>query len=378
MRPVSDRFLRVVRGSHKACFRARVVTGMQVGVEPEGTDIPILDGDVEFDANADIRGTVDITTEGAQWPDATTDLIAPYGPELHISRGIEYGGGEQEWVSQGYFRIYATEQNDAPRGGPVRITARDRMSGIIDARLVEPIQFAAGASVETVFDTLVLEVYPSADIVFDFAAASTTFPAGHIAEQDRYKFLLDVVKSLGKVMFWDYEGRLQIQDAPTPSLSAVAFDVNHGENGVLVSMGRARSREGVYNAVVVTGEAAGDQPAVRAVARDLSFTSPTYWHGAFGKVPRFFSSSFITTADGAATAATALLARNLGLPYNVDFSMVPNPALEPLDVVLVSYRDDAQTELHVLEKLTIPLTAQGAMRADTRERSYEDIGVEEL
>jgi hypothetical protein len=378
MRPVSDRFLRIVRGSHKACFRARVVTGMPVGVEPAGTDIPILAGDVELDANADVRGTVDFTTDGSQWPDETTDLIAPYGPEVHISRGIEYGGGEREWVSQGYFRIYSTEQNDAPRRGPVRITGRDRMSGIIDARLVEPVQFAAATSVETMFETLVLDVYPSADILFDFNAAGTSFPASHIAEQDRYKFLLDIVKSLGKVMYWDYEGRLRVEDAPAPALSSVAFDVNHGRSGVLVSMGRSRSREGVYNAVIVTGESPGDQPAVRAVARDLSTTSPTYWYGQFGQVPRFFSSSFITTADGAGTAAAALLARNLGLPYHVDFTMVPNPALEPLDVVLVSHRDDAKTELHVLEKLTIPLTAAGAMRADTRERSHEDIEVEDL
>lgn len=378
MRPVSERFLRVLRGSHQACFRATVVTGMPTGVEPDGTEVPILDGDVELDANADIRGTLDFATDGSLWPETASDLLAPYGAEIHIARGIEYGGGEREWVSQGYFRIYTVEQDDAPRKGPVRIAARDRMSGIIDARLTAPIQFEPDTAVSTVFDTLVLDVYPTATIEFDFDAGAVAFPGSHIVEQDRYKFLLDVTKALGKVMYWDYAGVLRVEDAPAPTTAAVSFDITHGELGVLVSMQHSRSREGVYNAYVVTGEAPGDQPAVRAVARDMAPTSPTYWLGAFGQVPAFFSSPFITDVSQAAAAGSALLARNLGLPYSVAFGMVPNPALEPLDVVRVSYRDDAQVQLHVLEKLNIPLTAAGAMSATTRERSSEDIGIEEL
>lgn len=378
MRPVSDRFLRVVRGSHKACFRATAVSGMQTGVNPTGTEIPILGGDVELDANADVRGTVDLTTDGSMWPDTATSLLAPYGNEVHIARGIEFGGGEREWVSQGYFRIYSSAQDDAPRKGPIRIAGRDRMSGIIDAKLTSPIQFPEDTSVQTVFDTLVGEVYPTAVVEFDFTATAVTFPGSHILEDDRYAFLLDVVKSLGKVMYWDYEGKLQVRDAPAPTIGSVVFDVNHGADGVLVSMARTRSRDGVFNAVVVTGEAPGDEAAVRSVARDMNSSSPTYWLGPFGQVPRFYSSSFITTNEQAGVAASALLARNLGLPYHVDFTLVPNPALEPLDVVRVSFRDDAQVELHVLEKLTIPLTVEAAMSADTRERSLEDIGVEDL
>lgn len=378
MRPVTDRFLATVRGTHKACFRATAVTGMPTGVAPAGTDIPILDGDVTLDSTADIRGTLDLATDGTLWPNDTTDVLSPYGGEIHVARGIEFGGGEKEWVSQGYFRIYAVEQDDAPKNGQIRITGRDRMSGIIDAKLVTPVQFPPSTNVSTVFDTLVGEVYPTAVIVYDFNPATTTFPGTHIVEEDRYAFLLDVARSLGKVMYWDHEGQLRVQDAPVVSTAAVAFDVNHGHNGVLVSMSRARSRDGVYNAVIVTGESPGDQSAVRAVARDLNTRSATFWYGTFGKVPKTYSSALISTVEQASTAAQAMLSRSLGLPYHVDFSMVPNPALEPLDVVRVTFRDDAQDELHVLEKLTIPLTAQAAMTADTRERSFEDIGVEEV
>lgn len=371
MRPVSDRFLQAVRNSHRACFRATVVTGMPTGASPSGVDIPILDGDIQLDANADIRGTLDLTTEGSYW-----DVLDPYSAEIHVARGIEFGGGEREWVSQGYYRIYNEDQDDAPKDGPVQVDGRDRMSGIVEARLEQPRQFVAATSVSAVFTALVLDVYPTAVIEYDFDAANTVFTGSHIAEEDRYGFLLDVVKALGKVMYWDHEGKLQVRDAP--ALTDPVADVTHGKNGVLVRMSRKRSREGVYNAVIVTGEAPGDAPAVRAVARDLASTSPTYWGGPFGKVPKSYSTSLITTTEQAAHAAAALLLRNLGLPYAVSFGMVPNPALEPLDVVAVTYRDSAQAELHVIDKLTVPLMASGEMTADTRQRSSEDVDIEEV
>lgn len=378
MRPVTARFLNTVRESHTPCFRATAVTGFPTGVSPAGADLPILGGDVKLDATADVRGSLELATEGRFWPDLPTDALAPYGNEIHISRGIEFGAGEKEWVSQGYFRIEAVEQDDAPKGGQVRVTGRDRMAGIIEAALVAPIQFLPAASVQSVFNTLVGEVYPTAVIEFDFDAANTLLPGSHIVEEDRYAFLNDVVRAFGKIMFWDYEGKLRVESAPSPTVSAVAFDVNYGRSGVLVSMGRTRSRDGVFNAVVATGESPGDQAAVRAVARDLNTNSPTYWYGSFGKVPKPYNSPLISTVEQAATAAQAILAHNLGLPYSVDFSMVPNPALEPLDVVSVSYRPSARVELHVLEQIVIPLTVEGAMTAGTRERSGEDIGLEEL
>lgn len=451
----------MLRGSHRMCARATIVTGFPTGVSPAGTEIPIVDGDVQLDSTADIRSTVDLTTDGVWWPYQPTDPLNPYGAELFIERGIEFGSGDREWVSQGYFRIDDVKQDDAPRGGVVKVAGADRMAGLIDARMVQPVQFLPGASVESVFDTLVLEVYPTATMEFDFNAATTTFSGSHVAEEDRYKFLKDVVRSLGKVMYWDYRGILVVQDAPTPSgritgrataagsaltteyfiatdadatdvavgntirlrhsngllkestaftvvskdsaagftnihyvppsrvgtvtgdkleayIPPAVYDVTHGKDGVLVSMSRSRNREGVFNAVVATGESPGEQATVRAVAKDLNTSSPTYWNGVFGKVPKFYSSTMITTAGQASAAAAAILARNLGLPYNVDFTAVPNPALEPLDLVRVSYRDTARVEVHVLEQLSIPLTAQGAMRATTRERANEDIGVEEL
>lgn len=371
MRPVSPELLRIVRGSHRMCARARIVAPGQTGVDPDGVEIPIESGTVVQDASADIRSTADLTTVW-EWPRGVDGLLAPYGNEVFVERGIIFGNGSREWVSQGYFRLYDTAQRAVPRG-EIRLDARDRMSGIIDARLETPIQFATGTTIADAFDFLVGAVYPGLPIVFDFDAASIAFASSHIAEEDRYGFLLDVCRAQGKVMYFDYAGQLQVRTAPDPT--APVFDVNHGTGGVLVDMSRAISRDGVFNAVVAAGETPGDIAPVRAIARDENPQSATYYYGPFGKVPRFYSSPFITTSEQCRSAASAMLVRSLGLPYNVDFSAVPNPALEPLDPVRVSYDDHNHPEVHVIEKLRTPLTASGVMTATTREQTNIEIGV---
>lgn len=362
MRPVSDAFLRALSGSHRMIARARVVSGIPTGVNPDGTEIEVEGGDVRFDASAKIRGDLDLSVPGDYWPASPNDLLMPYGNELFVERGIVLGGGQREWVSQGYYRIESVEQDDAS-GGLVRVAGKDRMAGIIDARLEAPIQFPPGTTVAELFDTLVLDVYPTAVIAYDFDADAVSFPGNHLAEQDRYGLLADVVRALGKVWYWDYAGVLRVEDPPSPSTPV--WTVASGEDGVLVAMGRERTRQGIYNAVVAHGESPGGEEPVRAVARDVSPTSPTRWGGPFGKVPRYYSSPFITTTAQAATAASSLLGRGLGLPYALDFQSVPNPALEALDPVEIALH--GRRELHVIEKLTIPLTADRALTASTKD-----------
>ena len=63
---------------------------------------------------------------------------------------------------------------------------------------------------------------------------------------------------------------------------------------------------------------------------------------------------------------------NLGVPYNVDFRAIVNPALEPRDPIAV--RLHGRTETHVLKALTVPLAATTAMTADTQEQTLVVIG----
>ncbi|MFD6770986.1 DUF5047 domain-containing protein [Micromonospora chalcea] len=369
MRPVSERFLRTVRGSHRMVAEARIVAPGQTGVDPAGTTIPILAGDVQVDGAAQVRSTLDLTTEGTMWPTRVDDLLAPYGNEAFVRRGIRYGNGVTEWVSLGYFRLYTPDQDRVP-DGPIRIAARDRMSGIVDGRMVMPRVFPATTTYGQVVTSLVGEVYPWATVEWDDATADEQIGRQVIAEDDRYETLNDLVTSVGKVWWWDHRGILVIRTPPP--LSAPVWDVNHGRGGVLMSLSRRLTREGVYNAVVATGEGADTARPARAVVVDNDPRSPTFFYGPFGQVPRFFSSPLITTQQQAALAAASMLAKQVGLPYAVDFTMVPNPALEPFDPVRVAF--PGRSEVHVLDRLTIPLTAEGTLTASTREQTTVLLG----
>lgn len=372
MRPVSERFLRTIRGSHAMAARATVCTTFQTGTQPTGTTIPILSGSVTVDGTADIRSTLDMSTDGTgMWPDEVGDLLAPYGNEIFIERGVKYGNGTTEWCSLGYLRIDSPQQDDPP-DGPIRINAKDRMAGIVDGRLITPAQFMSTDTFGDVVTALVTEVYPGATIEWDDSTDTDTIGRTLVAEDNRYGFLNDLVTSVGKIWYWDYRGVLVIRDVPDPTVSV--FDVDAGQNGVLISSSRQLTREGVYNAVVAQGEAPDTNVPVRAVAYDSNPNSPTYFYGQFGPVPRYYSSPFITTSGQALSAASSILRQNLGLPYNIDFTAVPNPALEPFDPIRVRMAVRSGSQVHVLESLTVPLTQADALKGSCREQTTVLIG----
>ncbi len=324
-------FAPLVTGSHTARFRAVAVDGFQSGVTPTGVELKIIDGEIDLDATADIRGGGSVTL-AEPWPTTRNLSLAPYGSELFLARGVDLGGAGVLWAPLGYFRVNETQQGDAAKG-PLDLTLEDRMSTIIDSRFLSPRQWLQGTSVGDIVDEIVLEIYPEADIVFDDDSNLSELGRSLIAEESRYEVLATLAKGLGKVFYWDGQGRLVFETIPDETVPI--WYVNAGPKGVMVNSKRSISRATVYNAVVVTGEGADQITPVRAVAYDAQESSPTFFGGPFGRVPRFYSSPFITTQAQADGAAVNLLRQSLGAPYDVGVSAVPNPALKPYDVIRV-------------------------------------------
>lgn len=377
MRPASEAFRRTVRSSHTMTARARAVPPGQTGTDPDGLELEVLDGDVHLDAKAAIRGTLDLAVPGRHFPLTSSDPLAPYGQEVFVERGVRFGNGSTEWVSLGYFRVSTDEQTAAPIG-QLRITGGDRMAGLVSARMLAPVQFAASATYGDVFAQLVTEVYPGAVIEWDDDTDTRTLGYAAVVEKDRRRFLANLADAAGKIAYWDHNGHLAVKSRPDTGAPVEQLDA--GAGGVLVQLDRRLSREGTYNAVVAVGEPPDGTTPVRGVAIDNDPASPTYFYGTFGQVPRYLWSQFLTTTDQAEHAARELLRGELGLPYSVNLSSVPNPALEPLDPVAVTYpmrprSAQMRRESHLLESLTIPLAPGRALTATTREQSHADIGV---
>lgn len=373
IRPVSNAFLAAVTGSHLVAFRATALTSYQEGTSPSGTGIPVISGDVTLDATADVRGTLDMFTDGTGWDTRPgRHLVQPYGTELYVERGVVLGGSVT-WVGQGYYKIMSVEQAVSPDGN-LEITGSDRMQGIIDAQLPSPRSYAATVSVLSVFNDLVLGVYPAATIDFDYDASLDQLGSPQVADTDRHGFLADLVTTRGKVMYWDYRGHLVIKSPPDPTMPVLT--VGAGKGGVLISADRTLSRNGVSNAVVVTASGSGTSAAPLAVAYDNNPHSPTYYFGTYGQVPLTFSSPLITSYESAAATAILLLQKAITLPLTAVLTAVPNPALEPLDPLKVTYgRGAAPDTSMVIDTITIPLDATSPWTATVHDPSQMKIGM---
>lgn len=368
----------VVSGSHEAVFEARVLTSFQSGDDPTGTEIPIIAGDVNYDATAEVWSSLELETvgideaTGKSWfPRFADSLLAPYGNEIFVRRGVDAGGEGVLWSPLGIFRIESVEQQGPHSESPIRISGQDRMGAIVEAELVAPREYDETTSIAAVFADLVGDVYPDASIVFDDASGFQAIGRRLVVDESRYEPLLEMADSLGKVLYFDGEGVLRVEDPPEDD--EPVWRVAAGRGGVMLSSARRVTREGAFNAVIVLGEGGGGDDPVRGVAVDNGPKSPTRWGGRFGRVPRTETLPQVTTASQAAAAARQILRRNLGAPFSADFTAVPNPALRPRHPVMVVQRD-GNRELHVVETLSIPLVADGDMPATTRERTHIVIG----
>lgn len=373
MRPTTDSLLTGLRGSHTLASRCTLVAPGQTGTAPVGITIPgvsdlgrlpILTGDVTTDMTADVQSTLDLSTV-YPWPSRPADPGTPYGQEIYVERGIEYGTGTQELVGLGYFRIDKVEQQSVPDGA-IKITASDRMAMVRDARNTAPVQFGSGASVGSVIDYVVGQAVPGLVTVYDFSAYTTLLGSDHVLDEDRLGFVQDLLAAYGKYGYFDYAGRFQVKSVPDLTKLSPVWEINSGADGVLVSMQRTISREAVYNIVVARGEPVGELSPVQAVVSDDDPNSPTWVGGPFGLVPTVYSSAFMTTVDQCERAAVAKLAKVTGLPYAVSLGSVPNPALEGWDVVAVSY--PGNSEVHVIDRITYGLAPGDSMGIDTRKQ----------
>ena len=379
MRAVSSRYLTTLRGSHSAIFRARVCPVFQTGVNPDGVEIDISDegGDVTSSAGSEVRSTLTMATP-TKWPTAVGDLMAPYGNEIFVERGIKYGNGQTEMVGLGYYRINNPQQTEVP-DGLIQLTCTDRWQVIIDGTFPTPRQFPSSTVRADLVQQLLSEVYPSAVSNWDDPiVASGTIGKPLAVESDRAGTITEMLTGLGKVGYFDYKGIFQIK-TPADVTGAPVWTVDAGRNGVLTDISRSISREGVKNIYVAQSSSVDSSFPVRYVAADYGPNSPTRVDGRFGPVPGYFSSPLLLTTAQCRTAAETLLKKSLGLPYSVSLGAIPNAALEPGDVILVRYPEKARsrglrTETHVLDEVKIPIGIDGPIQLKTREQPIILIG----
>lgn len=366
MRPVSTRFLDAVVRSHRMVAQATVyeATGGGVPDTQVGDPLEIIDGQVTLDITAATRGRCDLTLRVDDVPTTPDHPLAPYGNEIHVQRGIQYSDGTVELVSLGRFRIERTDVSEDQGATIVRVAGSDRSARLIDNR------FRFGTGIETGYDydealeAVLTQGWP--DVPLSLTTMGGTTPQLVIEEaSDRWQFAQTMAADKGCHLYFDGDGQCVNPAVAQVGDRAPDQQLVEGDNGLLVTANSTWSREGTYNRVIATGENTSEVP-VRAEAYDGNPLSPTYVFGPFGDVVRWYSSPFITTDDQAQSAAEAILSQQLGTTKQVDFGTIVNPALEPNDIVRITSAATGIDEDHVIDTLTIGLTADSLMTGRTR------------
>ena len=364
--PVRLSLAEAIMQSHQIAVQATLLSdGVAI------RDLPIVDGAVVLDANAAIRGRLDMTIpvgDGTDLiPTSASSPLAPYGNEVQVSRGVLHPDGFAELVSLGIFRLDEVDIDDEAGTLGLRITGSDRSARVIDARFEDPYQIAAGTNYADAILAVVQAGYP--DVEYSFSATTATTPQINAQEgDDRWGLAQSMATAIGMELFFDGTGTLILRPVPTPLSGSPVWYIVEGENGVLLRAGRQWVRQGSYNRYIVTGEStSSDNPPARGIATDDNPLSPTYYYGRFGRVPGFYVSPLVTTDDQAADAAAAMLARQLGTTQTASFGSLVNPALAPGDIVRVSReRAGIVNEDNCIDSITIPLAAAGEMTGATR------------
>jgi hypothetical protein len=363
MFPVSDRFLEAVRtGSGIVIVTADIL----VDGQPELEGLAVTDGSVTMAANDAVQRSGSLVlAEPTLLPVDSTSLLAPFGPEVRVWRGIDFGDGEPPEMVPIVTGPIQTSGGDLETE-VTTVNFDDRSRWLIDDQVDGVTQITAGANVGAAIAELALASVPFIELAFastDYLAPLLTLTDG----ADRWQAMrITLARSIGYELSFDGVGRLVFRSLATPSTPA--WTIDDGAGGVLTGGALQLSRVDTANKVIATGGNSTTGEPFRGIAVDDNPASPTFYDGSFRHKPARVTASAAATQAATNDAAAAELERRKGVAKSFDVTFVANPALEPFDAVGIrrTLTAAAIDEVHVLDRATIGLAEDGAMSGTTR------------
>lgn len=350
MYPVSDRFLARLAESHQVATRVQLfLTNGRV------IDLPHTGGSVSVDRSNATRRTCSVTCADVSLiPRTPTDQLAAYGARLRVARGVYYGDGSSELVPLGVFRLDSVDGD--VNEGPVTLQAKGLEAVVADDKFTST--YTATGTVVGAVTALIQRSLPTADVIstiVDTPIGSRAFDV----QADPWAGAQEIAAAAGAEVYANADGVFVISQLPDLTTTTPVWAVEATEGGVYISGNRAMTSDGVKNGILASGEnTAENVPPVSYLAVDNDPNSPTYWNGPFGRRPDFYSSSTLTTLAACQQAANLKLAQAKAPNATGDISSLPNPALEPGDVLRVMHEDGTR-ELHQVASFSVPLDEGG-------------------
>lgn len=357
MYPVTSRFLQTIVEDHNpvtvvTLFRA---DGAVETLEHTGGSVPV-------DRGSQSRRTCSVTVADTTLiPRNPTDKLSIYGAQLRISTGVIYSDGVEELVPLGVFRL--DEVGGDVDDGPVTIAGKSLEVVVADDKFTVPYR-ASGTAVSAI-TALIVRSLPDAAIDSSGATDAAIGPRTFDVEADPWAAVVEIAAAIGADVYCDADGVFKIAELPDLSTATPVWTIAAGEGGAYVQASRGMSAAGVYNGVLARGENTESNIApVSSLVVDNDPGSPTYWSGPFGHRPTFYSSPTLTTVPLCTAAATLKLRATVAPNATADISSIPNPALEPGDVIRIVFPDGSK-ELHQVQSFSVPLDVGGSFAIQT-------------
>lgn len=353
----------VLAAGHRHYVRVEVWSGNGVLLEE---DLVFGTGSVSATLNSRVSRNLSLDVAFELYPDDPGDLLAPFGNELRVYRGVELGDGSTNYVWQ-VFRGKITSVTQS--SGGCSLTAADRAAEVIDVAFASPQNSQTANTVSQEFVRLVSDAVSNASF-----GASDNF-AKRVEqltwEFDRGSALDELATSVGALWFPLANGDFVLRRYPWSVTGVSVLTFTDATGGTVLDWSVSRSRTSIFNVVTVTGERLNGDAPVYATATDDTVGSPTSVNGGFGVRSRVERLQTPSTQGGAQSAANALLRTYVAPTEQWVLQVVPDASLELGDVtrVQVGGRDEVQ----VVTDFTMPLDLSANMTVLTRSLVVGDV-----
>lgn len=349
-----------------------------------------------------VSTTTSISDDGIV-PDDALDILAPFGNELRLWRGIRvettepltysdiaedyatyadldtlidtYGAllaateevVNDELIPLGVFVITKVDIEETEGGVNITVEGQDRSLKISRNRWTDTYTVPRNTNVVTAITDLLQDRWD--DIQLSFATSDETVGKsvfGTETDNDPWQDARKLAKSAGLDLYFDGDGVARLEPVPTYEETTPVEIYTENEEAMVLNVKRSLNTEQTYNGVIAVGSNSNSDSVYRAEVWDEDPESPTYRFGKFGSVPRFYSSPMIQTQRAAEKVAIALLSRSKGAQESISWSQIVDPSLEAGDLISLTNTATKVNQFLIIDRMTIPLQASTSMSCIAR------------
>ncbi len=348
---VTSRFLKKIRESGKR----KTVVDVYYDSRLIASDIAVSEGTIRVDLEGQIRRTGSITVADPRLVPTLSTTLSPLGTEVKVRQGIVYPNGEEELVPLGVFRLSETSWSALGRIPTIQLYDRSKMMQDAD---MGNYYGRPGKLAKDVILEILGWFYPklglTPEAVFDNVVQDYRLPGGHLFEASSHWEAIDeLAKNMGGRLYFDVDGFPRVRALQELTVAS-APDLTIDAGGILIDADRTYSAEGIRNSVTVVGAAQTNGAIPRGTVSNVDPASPLRYGGPYGKVTEVINDSSLTTTAQCLARAKVELAKYIGPSYSVDFTSVPNPALDVGDIIKFVF-PDGTSEVHQVNTLNVPL-----------------------